>query len=344
MKVLVPLVAVLGCAPPVPDLPVTVLDRQADGTYALVARDVPELADPVHVTGEIATGFRGGAFLANFEEIALDYHEGARLRVPWFEHDGALVAADADGLVSWSFYAHLADIRRELVDRGWDVDPIFPVRFAWQPITPQDFLGTENAAYVLGSRTFVLFPDGLDGVPLAANAGVVRHEFGHAWFELLTTGVSGRPSPVPAGDLNAVRALNEGFADMVAALSLDEPRFIDPSLPLPDRDLSVDRVAIAAIYPDPDDPLLFGYDPYGLGSVYASFVWTVREETDERWATLDLVASAIELWGLQSRQGASWSDPDRFVQNLIDLADGPTRGIVCDAALLHLPESAFAGC
>ncbi len=266
------------------------------------------------------------------------YRHGGRLRIDAAEApDGSLVALDEDGLVLWSFAAHLGDAVQQLDDRGYDVSPIFPVNVAFSPASFMDFAAVENAAYVLGQRTFILFPDALDNVPLAANAGVVRHEFGHAWFELLASGESGGEIPwlsASADGALAIRSLNEGFADTVAGLLLDDPRFIDPSLVLPERDLTQDSIS-TGLYPNAgDDPLAsLTYDPYRLGSVYAAFAWDVREATDPD-AALALAVGAAQAWG----DDAVWEDSDRYVLHFIDLADGDARDAACASAAIRFPH------
>lgn len=306
-----------------------------DGSYALVPRDLP-LADPFHVSGEVATGFRGGSVVVGLKSLEAEYREGARMRVQAVEQDGAWVALDEDGLIAWSFYHHLAALRDQLVEQGHDVQPLFPLRFAYQPTFALDFLGVENAAYVAGTGSFVILPDAFEGVPLAANAGVVRHEFGHAWFErLMTAGPA-----VADEEQSAVGALNEGFADMVGSLLLDDPAFIDPSLPLDERHLVPEHVATADTYPDPE--LTLGYDPYTLGTVYASFLWNVRLASSPEEA-LALAADAVVQYAEQAvEQG--YQDTDRFVQDVLDATAGDLHREACEAATRQFPLRVFEGC
>lgn len=329
--------ALLGCGPR-PDGPLVVIDRLDDGSYGLVAREVLTLRDPFHVAGEVATGFRGGAVVLDLETLAPEYREGAAMRVQAAERDGAWVPLDEDGLVAWSFYHHLERTRADLVDRGHDVQPLFPMRFAHQPTSPLDFVAVENAAYLSGTGTFVLLEDAFDGVPLAANAGVVRHEFGHAWFERL---LSAGPV-VPDEAQNVVGALNEGFADTLGALLLDDPAFIDPSLPLPDRHLVPEHVALPSDYPDPDATVLSGYDPYALGSVYASFLWNVRLASDPDQA-LQLAADAVVTYA-STATDLGYEDTDRYVQAVLDATTGDLHDDACGAAARQFPHRRFEGC
>ena len=328
----------LACSPELPDQPLTVLTREDDGTYVLAAREIPTLNDPVRLEGDLVHGWAGGT-------LKLDgYQHGAPLRIDALTlPDDSLLATDEDGLVLWSFAAHLGDAVQQLDERGFDTSPIFPVTVAFSPASFMDFAAVENAAYVLGQRTFIIYPDALDNIPLAGNAGVVRHEFGHAWFELLVSGESGGAIPwinASADGGSEIRSLNEGFADTVAATLLDDPRFIDASLVLPERDLTQDTVA-TGLYPDSgDDPLApLTYDPYALGSVYAAFAWDVREATDPDTA-LALAVGAVQAWG----EDGVWEDADRYVLHFIDLADGPARDAACASAAVRFPHLTSPDC
>lgn len=313
-----------------------VYQRAEDGTYALAPREIR--FDPVLVSGDLGTAFRGGS-------LGLDgYVEGAPARVSWFEDDnGVGIPLDEDGLVLWSFYAALSDARADMRARDVPVDEIFPVSIADNPNTVLDFVAVENAAFVAGERTFILFPDRLRTVPLAANVGVVRHEFGHAVFERLVTG--GSDGPLPWLDSNdevlRTRALNEGFADMIATLSLDTPRFIDDSLPMPSRDVEGDTSASADLYP-PDGATVLDaltYDPYPLGTAFASLVWDVRLATsaDEQ---LDAALAATAAWGGRN----DFADIDAWTADFIEAQTSEAgTAAACAALAARFPDVAPPG-
>ena len=327
--------ALWGCTPSW-DGPVVVLQRDDAGDYALAPRDL-DAFDAVRVAGPLGTAWRGGQLQAD------GYRTGGPVRVRGLSSPDGWVAADEDGLVLWSFYHALADADAALTELGGaDLDPLWPVDIAWNPVSIYDFAAAENAAFANGMHLFLLMPDRLDGVPLAANAGVVRHELAHAWFEILTTGTSGGPDPLraePVWVIQSARALNEGFADAVAALSLDDPQFLSPSLDLPSRDVGrEDAVAQIADYPSPDDDpvldLLLGYDPYVLGTVYASFAWDVAAVTGDRAGTLASLADALAAWGDE----AAWSDPDRWVALTLERVPADAQPAACAAALRRFPH------
>lgn len=330
------LVTLTACIPEQPEK-VQAFSYQ-DGEYDIAAREIPWMTDAQRLDGELGTGKRGGQIL-----IA-EYVGGGPLDIPYVvDDDGVGWPEDEDGLVLWSFYAHLGDAREQLTDQGYDMAPLFPVGIAHTPSQALlDFSSFENAAYVTGgAHLFVLLKDLIDkDVPLAANAGIVRHEFGHAWFQVLTAGDAHTEPPYLYEDTpttNAVRALNEGFADMVATLSLDDPAFIEDSLPLPERDVSAAHIASDALYPDPDGDALSAleYDPYPLGSCYAAVAWDLREATSPEYA-LQAVITAVEDWSL----GATWSQPDQFLHTLADAVadDADALEAVCDAVTTRFPD------
>ncbi|MBN2800011.1 MAG: hypothetical protein JXX28_12780 [Deltaproteobacteria bacterium] len=308
---------------------VLVLDRDEDGSYGLVPRELSTLEDRQRLVGPEGHGYRGGLLDAG------GYREGGSLDIAWVDEGGVGVSVDEDGLILWSFYGQLAGAWQDLEDRGYQ-GPERGVAIAYNPVSVMDFQAAENAAYATSMHTFLLFPDMLQhGVPLAANAGVVRHEFGHAWFHAL---VVGDPHASPAwiddgvvAEANAVAALNEGFADTTATLLLDDPAFIEASLDMPSRDVRGDWAAAPEDYPDPDAELnlLDMYDPYVLGTVFASMAWDVREATDPDTA-LDLAVRSLTTWG----EEADWLNIDRYAVIYAELAaSDPLAGPAACASL-----------
>lgn len=325
------LLGLAGCAPPDVDR-LLVIDRLEDGSYDTVPRQVPELDDPRRLSGTLGTGWRGGLLGIS------TYDRGARLDITWRADGDTGIPLYSDGLILWSYYAHLGATRADLSALGYDIEPIFPIDVAWNPVSVLDFQAVENAAYSPGAHVFVIFPDLLsEGVPLAANAGVVRHEFAHAWFSLIT-GELGQTPPWQQGSTETtlrVSALNEGFADMIATLSLDEPRFIQDSLAMPSRDVTGDWRATTGKYPpsQPDVLDTLAYDPYPLGTVFASLAWDIREATDPETA-LELVIASTEQWAAEG----DWGDIDRFAELLVEAAQSEAPDAACAAFEARFPE------
>lgn len=342
------LLTLIACASTDTPGSLLVVDRLGEG-YGVVPRSLPELQDPRTMEGTLGRGFRGGFFRIQLSqaatEVSITYVEGGTFDVHYVIDEGVGVPLDEDGLVLWTYYHTMASVRGELTERGYDVSPIFPINFAYQPVFSfQDFTSGENAAYVAGGvHMFMLLPDMLDSViPLAANPGVIRHEFGHAFFQLLTVGdVHAVPEVDPDEDPNialAVSALNEGFADMVATLTLDDPAFMEMSLPdMGERDVRGDAAASASLYPDAADGAL-AYDPYALGTVYASFAWDLRElHTAEE--ALDWVIRGVEGWAAEDAQG----DTDRWAELTLEASvdDRPgSAAAACAAYAARFPDNA----
>jgi hypothetical protein len=313
------LVVGVGCAPASAQRFLVVDGREGD--YSLIEAPIPALADPVRMQGELGDGLVGG-----YVEIdALEYQGGGPIRVRYSVQDGLAVPHTDDGLVLWSYYHTLGTLGAELEALGVDPSPIFPVDFAYQPNVGGSLFTTTNAAYLgSGIHLFALLADtARTDLPLAANPGVIRHEFGHALFQEIVAG--GVQNEAPSGSPNEVRALNEGFADMLATLTLDDPAFLSLSLPMPDRRVDEDA-SVSGAAPVEDDP-------YSRGTVFASLAWDLRELTDPD-TTLLLAVGALRRWAA--------SEPPPWDEGLAGI-DRWASVFVQDAAMAH-PELAQALC
>ena len=317
--------------------------RADDGAYSIGVREVPELDDAIHMTGELGAVTYGGR-IASRADGGWVYTGGVKLTVHAVVMDldednmgtgeSAAVPLDEDGLLLYTFYANLAAARAEVEARGVDTGPMFPMDAAWNPavnplieITPAD-----NAAYATGSNTFLLLPDGGDrDVPLLANQGALIHEFGHAIFHLLTTGdpFSAPLATDPAEESYYWQAsLHEGFADTQATLLLDDPSFIDASIEMPERRVDDDHAVLTEdmLPANRLEPLLD--DPYPLGTVYASFAWDLRVASDPDTAYA-IVLDAIARWA-PSR--ASDVEGTAYLQALLQSATDAGLGEVACAS------------
>ncbi len=304
------LFALLACAPDRPARFLVVDGREGD--YALVEEPIPELVDPGRMTGTLGDGRVGGYLAGDLQDPCLadvHYSGGGAVHLRYSVRDGVGVPHDDDGVVLWSYYHTLSRVRAELEALDIEVAPIFPIDFAYQPSVGGIGLSTTNAAYVgNGIHLFVLLADRLYAdLPLGANPGVIRHELGHALFQLI---VAGSPfDEGPGAERYDVRALNEGFADLLAALTLDDPRFIDPSLVLEARHLDGDATLADAAPVD--------VDPYSRGTVYASLAWDLRDRTDPDTALVHAVA-ALERWGDEERWREGQSGVDTWATLLVE--------------------------
>lgn len=305
-----------------------------EGVYDLVERAVPELTDPGRMRGTLGDGTVAGAFLEADGDIW--YEGGGTVRVDHVVQDGVGVPTDADGLTLWSYYHTLSALKVELEDLGIPVEPVFPVPFAYQPSLGLTTDVTENAAYVGGGvHHFILLADPTGArLPLAANPLVIRHEFGHALFHDRVHGSKDAYDTSIASIY--MRHLNEGFADMVATLLLDDPDVLGASFD-DSTDRRVDGDAVT-LEPDP-------VDPYSRGTVYASLAWDVRTHTDPGFALRHAVET-LEVW--KEHPGIRDSDradditvQDDWATLYIDrvLADRPEHtDALCSAHATRFPD------
>ena len=311
-----------------------------EGSYSLENRTIEGLDDASTLTGDVGQGWTGGTLKIDWDSGNWEYQDGRPLDILYTNSDGVARAMDRDGLVLYSFYAHVVDAVIALEEAGIDPSPLFPVDIAVTPALSDPslaFMPAENAAYAPSANTFILLDDLIEkDVPLAANRGVVTHEFGHGTFHLLTTGgdVYG-PGLSTDDDLaksNHTRSLDEGFADMLACLVTDLPNSFEASLAVPERDVTGDHTAAAvAVLPEASEGL--GYDPYPLGTVFASLVWDVRLATDDRLATLELVLATTEEWGVSGdKLSYAWLDI------AWELGDTDQRAAICASAEVRFAD------
>ncbi|MEE2750552.1 MAG: hypothetical protein VX519_03915 [Myxococcota bacterium] len=292
---------------------------QNDGSYRIDAREIASLKSPKHMTGELGQIWSGGHLGVGSlegEDLVLKYRPGQQVDVLYTVADDVARPLDRSGIVLYSFYGHLQDVRSMLSGVGVEPAELFPVDVAVAPVAPDigmTIMPSENAAYVSTAHTFVLLDDLVEKeVPLAANAGIVAHEFGHALFQWLTLGeLYGGQMAGSDAELRAVASLNEGFADMVGALVTGQPYFIAASLDMPERRVDGDwSVGDVEFFPDDEEAgvaLGLLYDPYALGTVFASVVWDVVLVAGDAELVLQRVIEATRVWGQQWASGETRS-------------------------------------
>lgn len=300
----------IACTPAAPERFV-VVDGEA-GDYQLTEATIPELEDPYRMSGALGDGSVGGYL--DIVDGAVSYRGGGTLAVDYAVRDGVGVPLDADGLALWSFYHTLSAARSELEAQGYDTSELFPIDFAFQPSAAGTALITSNAAYVAGGgHLFTLLADPPNAtLPLAANPVVIRHELGHALFQQIVVGDLETFDQSASGDLR-MSALNEGFADMVASLLLDDPDILGASLP----DAAGARLLTAPHSTAVALPL--DEDFYSRGTVYASFTWDLRQGDDRATLLNDVFATLRDfgerrLWEQDDRV----STVDRFSALLLE--------------------------
>lgn len=343
----------LACSHPEPDRWLAWV--RGDAGYEVAPRDLPGLEETDTMRGAYAVMRAGGSLSVDLD-ANWSYEPGRPLQVDYEVVDGVAWPIDAHGLLSWSFYGHLADTAIALDALGLSVDAALPFDAAWVPTLPSidiELVPAENAAYAAGQNVFVLLPDLIEAdVPLAANAGVVAHETGHCLFHLLTAGaVMADPlfddSTTEAGLFQA--SLHEGFADIVATLLTDDPRFIEESIAMTTRrvdgDVSADDVVLPAQHlQDSEGDLLAIYDPYALGTVFASLAWDLRALHGDGAAVLQIAGDAAEAWAAGAE--GDWDEADRwsFADSLVAGMPEELQSDACAAAALRLPGVGLEAC
>lgn len=313
--------------------------RDPDGSYLIGPRSIPALTDPATLSGDLGTVEHGGRLTG--DDLTGPWSGGVPLSVEYDVQDGVAVPFDADGVALFSFYGHLGDVADMLSAAGEPVDELFPVAMAWNPaVSPLFELSpADNAAYATGQHLFVLLPDGGEHpVPLLANAGVVAHESAHMVFHAATAGGVQNPPVVTSVNTEAAfwqASLHEGVADAMAALWLDDPRFLDASFALDSRALDADAVYVESMDPEraaaeAKDDLLYFYDPYSLGTVWARTIWSIRVATGDLEGTRALLFRTIHAFDAENNMNG-----DGFAAGLIasTAAEGPECLLVRDTLL-----------
>jgi len=294
----------------------------------------PELTDPRALSSALFTSYRGGVLGMH------PYKEGGALSIRYTVQDGLAVPSDEDGMVLWSFAYYLTEIQQLVEAMGIDIEGLFPLRIAYAPDMSSDLYAYTNAAWVCGEwdHLFIVLPDFFTTyVPVGAHQGVIRHEFGHALFGHLFAGQSPTCPEMTGGASDSWAlwdAADEGFADILAALTLDDPAFMMAALPVDDRDLRLEQhVASTDLYVQS----ITEQDPYIVGSVLAAFAWDIREDVGTE---APLAATLTATMSLREQVGDT--DEDEFVMVPDQLALGIVSALSDDSAALASACDALA--
>lgn len=286
-------------APPEPPFVSEVLVHAGGGSYEVRAEPLETLTDFRQLAGEAAR-FRGGGFIRVPTSATLDGEaqireafrvQGAHdLALDYQVAGGVVRANDYDTFAMLSLYRALENTRGffRAVGVGDEALRTLPVFFRPRlEVFLFPLLASNNAAYSPPVDGFLFFNDFFAGnaVPLALNLGVVAHEYGHAvWQHLVwkdhlpawSTDGSGWPTRA----VNELRALDEGLADVFGATITDDPQFLGRSVAgqAERRDLTAFRVATAGDLTAAGEGALL-FDPYHLGSIVASALWSAGAVT-----------------------------------------------------------------
>jgi len=237
------------------------------------------------------------------ELVAMTVRDGGEpVHLAWIERDGVVVPADYDSLAMLTAYYHMERTWLWLSEMGIPEARLDPLTTYYAPDLV-DELDTllhlpllDNAAYFLPARAFlILGVQDQDHAPVPANPGIIVHEYGHAVFQALVFGgQGGYVASLQTADLLA--AFNEGTADYLAAARTQDPNFLALSFPEeePYRDLSVRREFNPLMLDSAGDPAV-AYDPYVLGAVWASALWTIGEDNGHDWTVRQLLGALRAL-------------------------------------------------
>ncbi|MFW5966514.1 MAG: hypothetical protein ACOCV2_03295 [Persicimonas sp.] len=292
-----------------------VLDWDADEERYLVQESsIETLEDRREVSGEIAY-LRGGGKLeagTSEPETREEYEDALRVRgdedprARWEVDDGVVVGWDYQSFLMYTLYHHLekSAIYFESIGVERDVVGRMPVYYA-----PEMNLGfipinvfTDNAAYAFTLDAFLVPPQFLSrDLPLAANRGVIVHEYSHAVFNRVVHDDQRVPDYLfeewEDPYVNRMNALNEGVADIFGALAVQEPNFIEPSFSEETFDVDRDLTKEREYTEDLEETLeqsADAFNPYKIGSVIASTVWALRDAVDDDEALGSAVIDALE--------------------------------------------------
>ena len=314
-----PFVALVACGPPGPDVSdvqtYLVYDYDSESeTYQLHESEIRTFTDPRTVDGEIAFVRGGGSLVAtnpnpqtaeeleNAMEVRGDHEPSAEYVIK----DGVAVPYDFDTQMMVTMYHHLERAADFFDGAGFATDEVgrLPVYFYPQV----SVLGvnlpllTDNAAYAFTMNAFLIPPRVLlrDDVPIMANRGVIVHEYSHAVFNRVVHQNDRVPDFLLATwneqSRTEIRSLDEGVADVFAALAVGDPDFITASISAEefeiDRDLRKKRVWNAALDAQVKAAVTpSGTNPYILGSVVGSTLWATRDFLDDETLAATMLAA-----------------------------------------------------
>ena len=353
---------VAGCLPDDPSGPmdVWVLARpEGERAHRLTVRRIDTLESLFEVRGQATVVLTGSALRQDVKGNTIprdpqEYRRALRVLgggapVARFVSDGdeALgpwLAEDYHSLAMATFYHHLEAGRAHFAALGAEralpdrIPTWYTPAFSGAMFGPLGGL-TDNAGYLPTVHGFLLFERALLAeVPLPLNGVVVTHELSHAIFEAIANGSEGVPAwirhgwPQDAG--NVERSLNEGLADLFAALQFDEPDILGESASAfaEDRNLDADLLDILTVPDTAEAPEV--YNPYPLGTLIASALWAQAKSMPD---PLDVGrAVVIALSDVRDREADGPFSLDRFVTPLLQAMPASARAATCGRLVANL--------
>lgn len=257
------LACLLSCAPDGDPVRMAVLQWEPTArTYDLRVVEVRTLENVAALRGDAATPIGAASIRLDLRRLegvetekqfrkAVLEEPGSDVEAQFIEDDGVLYPSDFHSLSLATAYYNFEVSRAYALARGMPEDRLRGVPFYYFPkltTDPSRGFVADNAAWYPALRSFLLFPfHELQGIPLAANQGVIAHEYGHGIFTALVHDGSWLPDyPARWGSAGAVmiESLEEGFADAWALGVTGDLDFVERSLDETDamlRDVAFDR-------------------------------------------------------------------------------------------------------
>ncbi len=356
------LAALASCEPPGPQVDPSeittylVYDYESEsGEYEVDPREIETLNDPRTIDGDIAFLRGGGKVVSNVPDPqTADEYERSLVIEGDFEpsaeyliDDGVAIPYDFDSQMMVTLYHHLERANEYFGSVGFETDRVGRLPVYYYP--QLSVLGislplfNDNAAYAFTLDAFLIPPRLVlqDDVPLSANRGVIVHEYSHAVFNRIVS--ADRRAPLflvenyPPRVQNEIRSLDEGLADLFAALAVGDPDFISSSISTElfdiDRDLTRVRRWDTATQAEALESLeALVPNPYLLGSVFASTLWATRDFLDDE----TLARTALAAMQRIESPPADFGAVDFFNAFLVEVPTDHVRS-TCDLFVDRLP-------
>ncbi len=278
-----------------------VLDTNSESQrYNLEERSIPTLRDVASMDSSLVEVRAGGDLVATTDEPQTESEWRKALLVESSETPAVDYEVQSDLVVPLDFHTtilftlahHIEQASRYFESIGLaETESVGRIPLYYRPSLETGLLPvpvpifTDNAAYAFTLDAFIIPPRlMLNDLPLAANRGVIVHEYSHAVFNRVVH--QNRRAPAYLTEnweqlaVNEMLSLDEGIADIFGALQTADSNFIEPSLSdgiALDRDLAEFRVYDAALLENAGTRDELEYNPYPLGSVLASAIWTLRD-------------------------------------------------------------------
>jgi hypothetical protein len=281
------------------------------------------------------------------------------MQVSYADDDGALLATDYAGLVAITTFHHMNEAHAYFrgIGLGTTTDDMPQQRVRFLPTfsfpgLPIPLSLNDNMAFVYQIDAYLVLGESvLDEIPLAANQGVVAHEYSHGVLHFLTKDEVGESVDIrynwDGTSANFWRSLHEGLADVHGVAITNNSNFIAASGRdlLVGRDVSDDHQLQEFHLGNAGAPLE-SYDPYSLGSVIAATFWTFSEELRGRGITGEEARQQMGRLAFDAVANLDLSSSGFHISDYLRaVTETTTDAAWCDAVRQHFAIlQAEAGC